>query len=320
VTGTIAAVAVAGTTVPTIVGEGEAVEAPAQVPLDDGETDRLLQRSVEAERLTVSLEPPLREASTVRPRIYDDGCFVGWGDTTSPACEYGDPDGDRTVVLFGDSHAAHWAPALDDLATDRGWRLVVLGKPSCPSLDVEVTRRGDPYPACPTWRRDSVRRIAAEEADVVVLANARVYQPLDDDGTSPVTNLVEGTTRTAAAIRAASPSTRIVVIGPTPQPSVDVPVCLSEHLDDIGSCARDADRALDAELMEAERAALGRAGIELVEVAGLMCTSGVCPAVIGDRLVYADRQHLTVAFARWLVPRLEQELVPIVEGPSGRRG
>ena len=51
-------------------------------------------------------------------RIYDNGCYAKREDSTPPSpgeCIYGDPEG-RSVVLFGDSHAAQWFEAMAALA------------------------------------------------------------------------------------------------------------------------------------------------------------------------------------------------------------
>ena len=39
-----------------------------------------------------------------------------------PLCPLGDPDGDKTMVLVGDSHMRHWIPALGKIAKQQGYR------------------------------------------------------------------------------------------------------------------------------------------------------------------------------------------------------
>ena len=67
------------------------------------------------------------------------------------------------VVLFGDSHAAQWVPALQQLATERGWQLISLTKSSCPAARVtvysDVLRRT--YLECDEWRERMLKRIEA---------------------------------------------------------------------------------------------------------------------------------------------------------------
>ena len=53
-----------------------------------------------------------------------DGCEITALQTQSGPCVYGDPGSKTAVVLFGDSHAAQWFPALNALATQRSWRLM----------------------------------------------------------------------------------------------------------------------------------------------------------------------------------------------------
>ncbi|HEV2093271.1 MAG TPA: acyltransferase family protein, partial [Rubrobacter sp.] len=83
-----------------------------------------IQKSAEA------VHPTPREAEKKknRPRMYADGCHLDLPETESPACVYGNPSSDTTVVLFGDSHAMQWFPALNELAKERDWRLLGFSK------------------------------------------------------------------------------------------------------------------------------------------------------------------------------------------------
>ena len=48
--------------------------------------------------------------------MYYDGCLVGIDGTNSNKCLYGDPTANRTLILFGDSHAMQYFPPLEELA------------------------------------------------------------------------------------------------------------------------------------------------------------------------------------------------------------
>ena len=80
-------------------------------------------------------DPVVVELAGVRddlPASYADGCHINDYQAKKPVdCVYGDPQGTRTAVLFGDSHAAQWLPALDRYARDRGWRLEYHTKAAC---------------------------------------------------------------------------------------------------------------------------------------------------------------------------------------------
>ena len=66
-----------------------------------------------------------RRRRTPRPRCRPprrNGCHAGFTAISQGDCAYGDLDRDRTVVLFGDSHAEQWLPALDLAAKEQHWQ------------------------------------------------------------------------------------------------------------------------------------------------------------------------------------------------------
>ena len=70
----------------------------------------------------------------------------------SDPCIYGATTSHTSVVLFGDSHAAAWFPALDLISKQQHWRLVIFTK------DVVPTAGGrDPI------ARDAESRLSAVE-------------------------------------------------------------------------------------------------------------------------------------------------------------
>ena len=70
--------------------------------------------------------------------VYARGCHAKPSGFKVKTCTftYGRAAGRKTVVLTGDSHAAHWFPAVDLVARHRGWRLdlhdqVILPRGGC---------------------------------------------------------------------------------------------------------------------------------------------------------------------------------------------
>ncbi|MET0419241.1 MAG: acyltransferase family protein, partial [Actinoplanes sp.] len=92
----------------------------------------LITQSVGAARVPKNLTPKLEQAGEQSPKIYADLCHFNYQQFEQDRpCVYGDPNGARTMYLIGDSHAAHWFPAFDDLARNRGWKLVAMTKAAC---------------------------------------------------------------------------------------------------------------------------------------------------------------------------------------------
>ena len=261
-----------------------------------------------------NLDPSLQAAQGDRAQPFTDGCHAGFTGTALRRCAYGDPRGTRTVLLLGDSHATHWFPALDRAARARHWRLVSVTKSTCPPPKISFWSPvlGRPYRECDRWREAVLARIRAERPDVVVMGSARHY---NQDYRFQVYGRawLAGWRETVRAARAAG--ARVVVLGPTPLPRENVPDCVARHLDDTLACTRPLRDAVDGRGLEAEQAAVQRAGGVYVDVRPWACARGRCAVVVGNLLLYRDDNHLTTSFTAWLAPVMAAVLEDAMTGP-----
>ena len=250
------------------------------------------------------LRPSLRGASRDLPALYDLGCHDEKVATLPTACAFGDRDSDRTVVLFGDSHAAQWFPALEAAAIDEGWRLVTFTKSACPSVDIAVVNAdlGRTYTECATWRAAVHEEIQQEQPELVVLSNSRGYRregggDLQDAWGAGLRDTIE-----RLAVDA-------VVLGDTPRPGYDVPVCLSAHVDDVRPCEFSVAEGVDDEHETVEASVADATGARFVRTAGWICHDARCPVIDGDVLLWRDRHHITATFAATLTERVADEVL-----------
>jgi peptidoglycan/LPS O-acetylase OafA/YrhL len=255
---------------------------------------------------------PLR-AREDRSRAYYDGCLVGIDGTNSNKCLYGDPDGKRTMILFGDSHAMQYFPALEELAQTRHWRLITLTKAECTPGEVKIRSMvaDREYSQCDTWREDALRRIEMgnPKTAVVVMSGDTAYTPYNSEGVelSGDAGAAEMEASYVASLtRIHRAGLRTVVIKDTPVSSSDVPGCVSEDLEHLDSCAfarvRDRTKEFDS------RAARAAPETSLIDITPEICPHDLCRAVIGNALVYRDKSHLSATFARTLAPVIERDL------------
>jgi hypothetical protein len=218
---------------------------------------RAVAKAVTVRTVPANLEPSLESARANQPRPVADGCLIRWLGVGSGPCVYGSPASPRTVVLFGDSHALQWFPALDRAARARRWRLVSLTKTTCPPVQLSFWSPvlGRPCRECDQWRSNMLQRIRSERPALVVLGAARhygdvyhfqVYGPAWISGLAKMVRQVRAT------------GARVVVLGPTPKPKVDVPDCLSRHLRNAVACTTPRQVALDTGGVRAERQAVQR--------------------------------------------------------------
>ena len=59
------------------------------------------------------------------------------------------------------------------------------------------------------------------------------------------------------------------------------------------------------------RAATRVAGAYPIDPTPLLCREDVCPAVIGDVVVYGQTTHLTATYAKTMTPWLDAQLPPV---------
>jgi len=282
-------------------------------PLADVKGAEALAEQPRPQRSAKAIRPNPLRAREDRSRAYYDGCLVGIEGTNSNRCLYGDPDGKRTLILFGDSHAMQYFPALEALAEARHWRLITLTKAECTPGEVRIRSMvaEREYSQCDEWREETLRRIEAGDprTATVVMSGDTVYTPYDGEGRE-----LSGDAG-AAAMESGYRSTlnrihdaglRTIVIKDLPASSSDVPSCVSEDPDRLDSCAfqREIDKHKEFDVRAAESAP----GAHLIDLTPEVCPGDLCRAVIGDALVYRDKSHLTATFARTLAPGLEREL------------
>ncbi len=274
----------------------------------------VLQGNYSLQKNAKAIHPTPREAETKenRPQMYSDGCHLDLPETKSPECVYGNPSSKTTVVLFGDSHAMQWFPALNELAEERDWRLIGFSKSACPPAEVRVYSSGlrREYRECDEWRERTLERIAQKEnPSLIVTSMLNRYRAREDgkglprDASNEV--VVEGYASTLKKLR--STGAPVAVIEDVPRPDKDIPECVSRSLDRLQDCAFPRSEAMGQPRVNA-RAAAEVEGASLIDATPMVCPGKTCPAVIGDVLVYRNGAHLTRTYVRSLSPWLGERL------------
>ena len=250
------------------------------------------------------LDPSLGKARRDEDRLAARGCGLALSGSRPPKCVFGDPDGDVTVALVGDSHAAQWFPAFEVLAKRHGWRLVPFTKFSCVFVDLPIwsDHLKREYTECESWRENVVDRLVDLEPDLVVIASARWFPVIADNDEDPGRQGV-GMARLIKRI----PGT-VAIMMDTPRSAHDVPACLARHRDAIQACATSRAEAFGWRHRRREKAAAKLSGASLVDLSKATCPADPCPPIIGTKLVYRDHHHLTRSFVVTLVDEIEAAL------------
>ncbi|GLY13570.1 acyltransferase [Kineosporia sp. NBRC 101677] len=273
---------------------------------------RRLQAATHTSALPRNLVPPLTEAATDEPSISSNGCFVAVAEDHTPehCLSLGRAKGRTTVVLFGDSHAAQWFPAMEAMARKHHWRLAVFTKVMCTpaevSLYAEAFRGG--YRTCDDWRQNSIARINALRPDLVVMTSIADHMDLTEGNDDVDGTWARGWASTAGRLRAKK--TDLVFLADTPAAKTNVPECLSLNPRDVQNCAQSADRATESPQRTRIAQEVQAAGARVVDPMPWFCSDSSCPVVVGNTLIYRDDNHITGKYARLLAPLLAEELMP----------
>ena len=289
----------------------------------------LVQRRVDAQ-LASPAQFAIRVAADEPRPLFEAHCLTRSGSSRVIRCNYGEPTGSKSMLLFGDSHAEQWYPALQLIAKERHWKLITFLKASCPAADVTVfnstLKRLDG--ACTQWRKAALKKIVSLRPDLVVISESDnlVGRPLangsdTEEGASPPVTIEDwrqGLHRTLTYL--GSNDVKTLLIADTPRAPGDVPTCLSRmtaHSWAAHDCSISRNLALNFEARSAEAAAINE--LPLVKVADFtdaLCNSTSCSPVLFDHVVYRDSNHLTAGAVLGLVPLLRERISGLTDIPS----
>jgi peptidoglycan/LPS O-acetylase OafA/YrhL len=232
------------------------------------------------------------ESVLAQPKIYQDGCHLENGQITPPDCTYGTKDSRRKIVLFGDSHAAQWFPALEKMAYENGFAFTSFTKSACPGPAIrKVDKGGYRNSDCSKWRDNVYKRIAELKPEAVLVSGMQYFQR-PEGYQSRAQWWQEGQQKTLIALRGLTP--KIVYIADTPHPKQDIPSCLSSRK------ARDCDNTEKTPSITVD-------GYLLVDPTPWLCTR-TCPAVLDGIVTYRDASHISVEMSTSLSAQMARAL------------
>lgn len=245
-----------------------------------------------------NLRPSIAAAVDDKAQIYDDGCVNIGVDPEIHDCRYGASGGELTMVLFGDSHAAHWFPALHEIANDRGINFVVLTKGGCPTANVAIPT-AILAQQCPIWRDAAIAHMTELQPDLIVMTASHEYPNSSEEWSAGMAETVD---------RVLPATTRLVMLGDNPN-AKDLPSnCLSRNLFSASVCSNTRSAAISEDRVDIEYSIATQRSLEFIDTTDWFCTASTCPMMIGDILLYRDATHLSTTASEFIRPILELAL------------
>ncbi|MGA7053108.1 MAG: acyltransferase family protein, partial [Mycobacterium sp.] len=273
--------------------------------------------AVDLKAVPSNLNPSLADTAAEQKVMLLNGCTHRAFQVAQPECTAGDTASTTTVALVGDSNAAMWNPAFQQIAEQRHWRLETLAKGACPLLDLPIFSPAfhREYTECEQWRGEILTRLRAEHPRLIVLSVMRRYGTRygwQSGFTSYDSAWIDSLTRLVQQLRGTG--AKVLVLGPIPDPQSYVPICLSGHLDDASACSPPRSSAVNQLGIAAETAATTAGGGHYTDLTELFCTANRCPVIVGNTLAYLDQEHVTLEYSRLLAPLMgtlaDRDLAP----------
>jgi len=284
---------------------------PPLVPLDELLAAQLIALNDGAQITEVpsNVDPSVQGVRSDKPWIYNDGCMLKDGTVEPNVCEYGDLTSPTVIALFGDSHAAQWFPALEELSNTRGWKLIVFAKSGCPTADVRI-RRTFLDPECIAWRAKVVEQLTVAKPTVLVMSSAPYDPGGSDVGLDSDDVWRRGLTTTLEQIR---PTTeKLLIIGDTPLPIHQIPNCLSKQPRNVRGCLAPREDSVDVSRVQLEGEVAGQHDAGFVSVSDWLCGTWECPVIIGNMILYRDNNHISATASKYFAPFLAAVMVPLL--------
>lgn len=291
---------------------------PAPVSNADDSAPDAVTTAAESRTLPDNLSPSLAAAAGDLGPHYRSTCWSFPASGPAPGCVLGDPDSDVVVALWGDSHAAQWASPLAAIAERRGWALHLMTRGGCGYMDVVtwnfLEKRAAAF--CTPWREAAERELVARGVDVVFVSQYLGTSAADTRRLVSVDTWLREHERVVE--RLTGRGIEVVLIGDSPNPPRDTPACLSANRRAIQRCAPVPGGARDRTLISGFADVARRTGSGHLDTHRWLCTETLCPAVVGNLLVYRDNNHVSDTFARWMEPLLAEAIVARTEWAAGR--
>lgn len=224
------------------------------------------------------------------PSSYANGCHLSFGKSwPTKDCHFG--AGQEKIFLVGDSHAAQWFNAVYSIAQKNHYSLFSATKSSCPTVLIPIFRNNIVDKDCATYQQKIIQQIKSEKPQLVLISAYSEYAY----PTSVKGNYSQEWSSGLQKFLQAIPSTKVLFLGDTPHPPVNIPTCLSK------------DNKCDFPLT---RTAATRATEKLMANSYVDTTTWLCPSICAARTDgktnYRDLTHISVSASMRLIPQLEK--------------
>lgn len=229
-------------------------------------------------------------------------------------CVSGKPDGKPgyDLLLWGDSHADHLMPGIEDVASRSGLEVRQATISGCSPLSAYIAY-APKNPGCARMYDTALKEASAQsDLDAIIVSSSwastlpAIYETVghhDEAKTAEV--FTDGLRAVLAEIRIKVPHKQIVLVGTTPMYDLALPRCFAREAK-LGTAETCAERVPTdvrwgpiADLLISR---LADKGVTVVLPRHAFCHGALCETRANGKILYYDDDHLSVAGSRMVGP------------------
>ncbi|MGU3574548.1 acyltransferase family protein [Brucellaceae bacterium C25G] len=242
----------------------------------------------------VDPSPSLTVLKRDLPIVYSKKCHQDQKSSEPISCVLGNPEGAKSIVIFGDSHAAQWIPALEIIAQKIGWKLITFTKSACAFSRVIIKDgNNQPYTSCSEWREKVIDKIKEIKPDYVFTTQSRYGYITPETMTAGLQSVWREITKTGA---------QVFAIQDTPWMAFDPGECISASLPK--TCVSPLLRHETNDIIL--NAVNHTKKVSLIDMTDAICGPDSCETIVGNIIVWRDNNHLSATYSKMLAPYLAQ--------------
>ncbi|HVB52448.1 MAG TPA: acyltransferase family protein [Acidimicrobiales bacterium] len=240
--------------------------------------------------------PPLTSPSLLSAPSDSEniGDCSGFNKLRNKICEFGDPSGTKTIVVFGNSHTTMWVPAIARAAKAEHWKFFPVVKESCGYDFYTALARGvSPNSQCPQWYAWAKNVIAHLHPNVIVIGS---YTKTSD--------WFQGEKTTIAQLKPLTK--RLVLLSDTPWIPSPAGCLLRSGVTQKNCLWHESPKRVRAQRLTREVALQEQ--VNYVDVTPWFCDDKLCPSLINGIVPYKDGAHVTPQYSRYLGNAMQKAL------------
>lgn len=257
--------------------------------------------------------PSFKMARQDNPDVYRLKCHANQTSSEPSSCTFGPASARRVVALVGDSHAAQWLPALQEIYRERpDWRIVTYTKSAC-AFNAAILSIGEstgPYESCSAWNQRVLTELKTLRPDIVVMSASATYRVHGiDNKEGYVKALTDGLLiRWEQLLQTGA---KLVAIRDTPRMAQNIPECMSAPGATLEACSTLREQALrpDPIVFAMQRKPKNWENLLYLDMTDQICEAKVCKPIKGQVLIWRDSGHITATFSRLQAERMGALLV-----------